>query len=71
MNTILQEQIIKQIKKADDVILLEIQELLNVQNTDLNQKEVPLYVKQRLEKSKDQAQKGIYISHKDVMKRYK
>lgn len=68
MNTELQNEIIEQIKLSDDVILLEIQELLKGSTTHA---EVPLYVKQRLEKSIQQANTKQYISHEDVMNKYK
>jgi len=67
MNTTLQNEIIEKIKMSDDVILLEIQELLKGSTTH---DEVPLYVKQRLEKSIQQADNKQYTAHEEVMKKY-
>jgi hypothetical protein len=67
MNTELQNEIIEQIKLSDDVILLEIQEILKGSTIH---DEVPLYVKQRLEKSIQQTDNKQYIAHEEVMKKY-
>lgn len=71
MNATFKKDIIKKIGKADDVTLLEINELLNFQTENSNSENIPLYVKPRLLKSKQQAKEGKYISHEYIMKRYK
>jgi hypothetical protein len=70
MRIALKEEIIKQIQDVDDVILLEIQELLNASLISNAQDEVPLYIQERLEISKQQANNKEYINHADVMKKY-
>ena len=70
MSIALKEEIIKQIQDVDDVILLEIQEILNASLISNAQDEVPLYIQQRLEISKQQAKNKEYINHADVMKKY-
>ena len=70
MSIALKEEIIKQIQDVDDVILLEIQELLNASLISNAQDEVPLYIQERLEISKQQAKNKEYINHADVMKKY-
>jgi hypothetical protein len=70
MRIALKEEIIKQIQDVDDVILLEIQELLNASLISNAQDEVPLYIQERLEISKQQAKNKEYINHADVMKKY-
>lgn len=70
MSVALKEEIIKKIQDVDDVILLEIQEILNASLISNTQDEVPLYIQQQLEISKQQANNKEYINHADVMKKY-
>lgn len=71
MSVALKEEIIKKIHEADEVILLEIQEILNASLIHNNYTEVPSYIQKRLEISKEQANRKEYTNYSDVMRKYR